>query len=389
MDVYKFINIEEIIDFTRRMIRTPSLSGGEKEVAYIVAGEMRRLGYDEVFVDKKYNVVGIIKGSGSGPKLMLNGHLDHAEVGEMKDPYSARIMDGKNFGVSGQVIYGRGACDMKGGIAAMVYAAAAVKKAHLKLKGDIIVAANSLEEVSLAEGINYIFEEDGINVDMAINGEATNLNVYLGHRGMMEVKVTVNGRSCHASNPSRGINAIFKSGEFMNFLRDKYRLPEDNFFGSCTVTPIDINASPGRLSPIVPDQCSIFFDRRFLPSESPEKIESEFKQLIKMAQEEIIDFDATVEIIKVFPALFCSKEEPVAQALVKARERVLSKKGKLSTWIFGTDGAFIAKRGIPCAGFGPGNELFAHTPEDHVPIRHLEQAAKVYTEAIIEVCVKL
>jgi len=142
---------------------------------------------------------------------MLNGHLDHAEVGEMKDPYSARIMDGKNFGVSGQVIYGRGACDMKGGIAAMVYAAAAVKKAHLKLKGDIIVAANSLEEVSLAEGINYIFEEDGINVDMAINGEATNLNVYLGHRGMMEVKVTVNGRSCHASNPSRGINAIFKA----------------------------------------------------------------------------------------------------------------------------------------------------------------------------------
>jgi len=389
MDVYKFLNIEEIVDFTRRMIRIPSVSGEEKEVANLVADEMRELGYDEVFVDKKYNVLGIIKGSGSGPKLMLNGHLDHAEVGEMKDPYSARIMDGKDFGVSGQVIYGRGACDMKGGIAAMIYAAAAVKKAHLKLKGDIIVAANSLEEVSLAEGINYIFEEDGINVDMAINGEATNLNVYLGHRGMMEVKVRVNGRSCHASNPSRGINAIFKAGEFINFLRENYHLPEDNFFGNCTVTPIDINASPGRLSPIVPDQCSIFFDRRFLPSESSEKIESEFRQLIKMAKKEIIDFDATVEIIKVFPSLFCAKEEPVVQALVNARERVLGEKGKLSTWIFGTDGAFIAQRGIPCAGFGPGNELFAHTPEDHIPIRHLEQAAKVYAEAIIEICGKL
>ena len=243
--------------------------------------------------------------------------------------------------------------------------------------------------MSLAEGINYIFEKDGISADMAINGEATNLNVYLGHRGMMEVKVTVNGRSCHASNPSRGINAIFKAGEFINFLRKNYHLPEDNFFGNCTVTPIDINASPGRLSPIVPDQCSIFFDRRFLPSESSEKIESEFRQLIKMAKKEIIDFDATVEIIKVFPSLFCAKEEPVVQALVNARERVLGEKGKLSTWIFGTDGAFIAQRGIPCAGFGPGNELFAHTPEDHIPIRHLEQAAKVYAEAIIEICGKL
>ncbi len=387
-NVYKFINIEEIVDFTRRMICTPSVSGEEKEIANLVVDEMRQLGYDEVFVDKKYNAVGIIKGSGSGPKLMLNGHLDHAEVGKMKDPYSARIMDGESFGVSGKVIYGRGACDMKGGIAAMIYAAAAVKKAHLKPKGDIIVAANSLEEVSQAEGINYIFEEDGINADMVINGEATNLNVHLGHRGMMEVKVTVNGRSCHASNPVRGINAIYKAGDFMKLLQDKYHLPEDNFFGNCTVTPIDINASPGRLSPIVPDQCVIFFDRRFLPSESPEKIENEFQQLIKIAQREIIDFNATIEITKIFPELFCSQEEPVVQALLKARERVLGEKAKLSTWIFGIDGAFIAKRGIPCAGFGPGNELFAHTPEDHIPIEHLEKATKVYAEAIIEICVK-
>jgi len=229
-NVYKFINIEEIVDFTRRMIRTPSVSGEEKEIANLVADEMRQLGYDEVFVDKKYNAVGIIKGSGLGPKLMLNGHLDHAEVGKMKDPYSARIMDGESFGVSGKVIYGRGACDMKGGIAAMIYAAAAVKKAHLKPKGDIIVAANSLEEVSQAEGINYIFEEDGINADMVINGEATNLNVHLGHRGMVEVKVTVNGRSCHASNPVRGINAIYKAGGFMKLLQDKYHLPERRFF---------------------------------------------------------------------------------------------------------------------------------------------------------------
>ncbi len=164
----------------------------------------------------------------------------------------------------------------------------------------------------------------------------------------------------------------------MNFGRHNYKLTNHEFLGNCTFTATGIKAYPeSRLSPIVPDRCSIFFERRFLPDETPERIENEFKELIAAAREKIEKFDASVEILKVFPSLYCPKEEPVAQALLKARERVLGGPGKISAWIFGTDGAFIAQRGIPCVGFGPGDKFFAHTPEEHIPIEHLEKAAMI------------
>lgn len=378
--------MNEVTRFAQALVQTPSESGNERKVAELIAREMRKLGYDDVYIDAINNVIGRIKGNGTGPSLLLAGHIDHAEAGTMIKPFSGELMDGSIFGIVGEVIYGRGAVDMKGAMACMVYAAAAVKKAGIKLKGDVIVAGNSLEEVSAAEGVLYMLENDKIAADMAICGEATNLNVYLGHRGNAEVKVTVKGRMCHASNPGRGINAAIKASEFIKFYLENYDLPKHELLGDCTTTVLDIRAVTERKAPVVPDLCYVYFDRRFLPGETREKIIAEYREIIKQAQKVIADFDADVEITKWGLALYTPVEEMVVQALLKARSKIMGDEGKISAWIFGTDGAFIADKGIPTVGFGPGDEAFAHTPEEHIPVKHLELATKVYAQAILDIC---
>lgn len=347
---------------------------------------MKKLNYDEIMVDELNNVVGRIKGDGTGASLLLMGHIDHAEPGTMPEPYSGKIIDGSRFGDSEPVIYGRGAVDMKGAVASMVYAAAAIKKAGIKLKGDIIVAGNPFEEESAAQGVLYMLDHDHVKADYAICGEATCLNVYLGHRGNAEVKVTVKGKMSHASNPSRGINAVVKGAELISFYLHNYSLPKHDRLGDCTTTILDFQAQTGRKAPVVPDRCEIYVDRRFLPGETKEQILREFQDLIDKAKTQIKDLEAAPEITKWGLAFYTPPEEVIVQKIISARQKVMGETGKMSAWIFGTDGAFVADRGIPTVGFGPGNEHFAHTPEDHLPISHLEIATKVYAQTALEIC---
>jgi len=313
---------------------------------------------------------------------MLNGHIDHAEAGSMKNPYSGKIMEREGR----KVIWGRGACDMKGAVAGMIFAGKAVKDSGVKLKTSTIVTAVSLEEAGRGEGIKRLLEKEKIKADMAISGEATNLQVNLGHRGKLEFDVLVKGKTTHGSTPSLGINAIFQMQKFIDKLEKDYRLPVDPFFGSCTVTAIDISASPGRLTPIVPDRCNLVVDRRYLPSESAESVKGELEALLAQVKKEDPRFEAEVSLAKNFPPYYCNPEEEVVKLLQGARRKVLGEEGKFQAWRFGVDGSFIHRAGIPCAGFGPGNEDLAHTPEDYIPVDDIIQAAKVYAQTILDAC---
>lgn len=379
-------NLEDVVALTQKLVQTPSESGEEKEIAEIIASEMHKLGYDVVFIDPIFNVIGIIKGKGGGKNLLLSGHIDHAEPGVMEEPYSGKRMDGKRFGVDGEVIYGRGAVDMKGAVASMVYAAAAIKASGTQLSGDIIVCGNPMEETSGADGTIYMLDMDGIKADGAICGEATGLGIYLGHRGNAEVKLTVKGIMAHGSNPSNGINAAVKASRLVCYIMDNYKLPSHDLLGKCTTTILDIKADTERKAPVLPDRCFVYVDRRFLPGETKEDIMKEFHSLLEEAKKEISDLDVDIEITKWGLALYTPEEEPITQALKVAREKVMGEVGQLSAWIFGTDGAFVADRGIPCVGFGPGNEVYAHTPEDHISIEDLDKATKVYIETALKFC---
>ena len=385
VEIRDALDTPRLIAFTKKLIQTPSLSLEEEAISLIIQKEMKELGYDEVRVDELDNVVGVLKGRGSGPTLMLNGHMDHAGVGEMEEPFSGKEIDGQPFGHEGPVIYGRGAVDMKGALASMIYAGGTIKRMGLPLLGDVLVTCVVREEMARGEGILHLLES-GWKADYAISGEPSGLTVRIGHRGKMELKVTTKGRTSHAGFPRGGINAVLKMNKFINALQEKYPLPEHPFLGKADCTVIDIKASPGALTPIVPDRCELTIDRRFFPEESEEELLGGFRVILEELQRHDPDFRFEIETLKWFPSMFTDPESPIVRAMLKAKEKVMGDAGEVSAWYFGVDGTFINQAGIPCVGFGPGNEYLAHTPRDVVPVDHVITACQVYTQMISDLC---
>ncbi|MCF8127634.1 MAG: M20/M25/M40 family metallo-hydrolase [Deltaproteobacteria bacterium] len=380
------IDEDGLMAFTQKLIRTPSLSLQEKDAANLVAEKMHEIGFDAVEIDPIHNVTGTLYGDDPEPELIFNGHLDHVPPGDMPDPYSGKIADGSKYGVKGRVIEGRGACDMKGALASMIYGAKALVDSGVRLKKSFVMTAVVREEMAKGEGILRLLEQEGLKGKMAVSGEATRLQTHLGHRGKLEFTIGVKGKTAHASNPSRGINAIYKMCDLIGDIRRNYRLSSHPMLGDCTFTVIDIVSKPGRLGPITPDWCEIALDRRYLPDETAVSVQKEIQGFIDDRSKNDPDFKAMVELVKDFPPLYCPEDEPVVKIIQEARGSVLGEKGELSTWKFGVDGTFIQRAGIPCAGFGPGDERFAHTPEDHVPIADLIASCDVYAEIIRSAC---
>lgn len=348
----------------------------------MIAQEMRMLGMSRVAVDPLHNVVGYLDGDRPGPLLMLNAHTDHADVGSMPDPFSAALVDGSRWVEPGEAIYGRGACDMKGALAAMLHACGAVREAGCPFVGSVALAAVSREEAARGEGTLYVLEQDGVRPDVAVLGEATNLRVHLGHRGRLELLITTYGRTAHSSNPDQGINAVLQMHKLLTHLLADYRLPEHEFLGRCTWTVIDVSATPGRTSLIVPDRCELVIDRRILPGESFESVRAEIGAFVDRLRREDATFQASVELLKHGPPMYWPPDEPIVRVAHRARAAVLGDEGEPAAWVFGTDGNRLQLHGIPTVGIGPGSEQYAHTPEDHVLIDDLVTAAQIYAEII-------
>jgi len=371
-----------LIAFAQRLIQTPSPSRQEADVAAVYAEELEAVGFDEIRVDSMSNVTGILRGDSPDIRVLFNGHLDHAEPGEMDSPYSAEIIDGAPYGTTGRVIRGRGAVDMKGAIAAMAYAGKAIKDAGIKLHASIAVTAVVREEEARGEGIKFLIEDSSIKADMSVSGEATGLDICLGHRGKLEYTITTYGKTSHAAMPELGVNAIYKMNDFISEVRKTYRPPTHPMLGDCTYTIIDCGAEPGRLTPITPDKCWIAFDRRYLPAESSESIRKEIEEIFKTLKQRDPQFEATIVADKEFPPFYCDEREAAVDLMRKACKNVVGKDAKRRSWRFGVDGTFLHAAGMPCVGLGPGIESFAHTPLDHIPIDQLITACEIYAQMI-------
>jgi len=208
-------NREECIRFLQDLISIPSPSNQEGDAARFLSGKMNEFKYTMARVDALNDAMGTIKGTGGGRSFLLNGHIDHVPVGDMIDPYSGKVINGEELGVHGEVVYGRAACDMKAAVAAMVLAGKAMNELGIRLRGDYKVAAVALEEVGGAGTMSTITESQFL-ADVVLIGEATDMQLALGHRGSMKFGVVVHGRACHASAPERGINALYKAMKMIN-----------------------------------------------------------------------------------------------------------------------------------------------------------------------------
>jgi len=381
-----------LIELLQELIKTPSPSGQEKACAEKIADFMRKSGFSSSKADQIGDAMGVVKGSGGGRSLLMNGHIDHVPPGDMIEPYSGKLMDGSIFGVYGDVVYGRAASDMKASVAAMIATGAALNDIGIELKGDFKVAAVAQEETGGAGTISTI-ERDQFLADVVLIGEATNMDLALGHRGSMKMSVVVRGRSCHASAPERGINALYKAQDLITRVRNELipNLPSDALFGRTSLAITQIEVKPGTLN-VVPEECRFYIDCRNVPDYPVEKLYHDLGSLIKDQSLKDPDFKAFVipsTLIsghRSFTGFYTNPDQNPVVGEVESALVSVGFKPVRKTWTLATDGRFYNWLGLPVIGFGPGEERFAHTSKDHVRVEDYLNTIKAYTTIAAKVC---
>jgi putative selenium metabolism hydrolase len=377
---------EEMIAACQDVVRIPSLSFEEAEVARVFARHFTRLGFDDVSIDQYGNVIARLAGVGNGPSIMFNGHIDHVPVGEMQAPFSAQLVDAGRWGEKGQAILGRGTCDMKCNIMAGAHAIAAIRRAGVQLRGDVVLVADVGEEVDSPLGVAAIILR-GIRTEFGVSMESTQGRIFIGHRGKVDVEVNIHGRSAHAAWPANGANAVLGAGWVLSAI-DGYgqRLADDDLLGPATVSVISIRSQPDNGTAVVPNLCTIRIDRRYVRGETAEKCERELRDLLDRLITEHSELRYDLRVITHFPLMFTDPSIDLVSAASDARRDVVGTDEPIGAWHFGVNGTFMSKAGIPTIGIGPGDERWAHTSEEHILVNDLFDVARMWARLIIKVC---
>ncbi len=364
-----------------KLVQIKSLSTGEKEVQLELKRQMEEAGFDEVKIDGLGNVIGRI---GNGKKILaIDGHMDTVDMGNLEnwdfEPLGGEIKDG--------FVHGRGTVDQEGGPAAFVTTGRILKELGFNNDLTIYFVGSVMEEDCDGLCWKYIIEEDGIKPDFAISTEPTNLNIYRGHRGRMEMHVSFFGVSSHGSAPERGKNAIYMASKVaLEIEKLNERLAYDEFLGRGSVTISEfVSESPSLCA--VSDFARLHLDRRLTWGETKESAVKEIEKLIEgmNAKVEVLDYfeeaytGLKYGMEKYYPTWKIEEDHEIVQTGVKAFEGLFAKKPKIDKWTFSTNGVVInGIHGIPTIGFGPGNEVLAHAPNEKVAIDDLVISSAFY-----------
>jgi len=370
---------DKLIQFTQDLVRRPSLSGEEGAVAQRVREEMEALGYDQVLVDDYGSVVGVIQGARPGKTLLFDGHIDTVGISPgapwSHPPFGGDIVDGS--------IYGRGAADMKGAVAAMVHAAADVDRDALH--GWIVVSASTLEEVLEGAALQAVMNR--FPPDYVVIGESTGLEAARGGRGRAEVHLETVGRPSHSSAPEQGRNAVLDMMRVIAAV-EAIDLPAHPLMGPAIFALTDIISDPYPGHSVIPSICRTTYDRRLLPGETAEDV---LKAITGRPELADIQLNAIigegryttytgkeVTMTKFFPAWALPEEDAFVQAALQG----LANAGlppQTRAYRFCTNAAYSAgMAGIPTIGFGPGEESDAHIVDERLRIEDLLAAARGY-----------
>jgi putative selenium metabolism hydrolase len=371
------------VELLRDIIRTPSLSGNEKDVVGRLRGEMEALGYDEIIDDPFGSAVGRI---GSGPvKIVYDSHIDTVDVGSRaewsRDPFEPAL----EGGLEGGVVHGRGASDNKAGIASMVHGAALARRLERTGAVTIYVVGTVQEEECDGLALEYVLEEVVGRPDVVVLGEATGCRLYRGHRGRIEASLRTVGSSCHASAPERGHNPVYDlAGVISDIEALNDRLGYDDFLGAGTVALTKIECETPSLN-AVPSTATVYVDRRLTLGEDPEAALEELRGLPSVkasgAEVSLLSYEKTsytgmtLGQEKYFPTWVTPEEHLSVRAGVAAAEEALGRAPEIGHWVFSTNGcASRGRLGLPTIGFGPADEVHAHTAHDQCPTDDVVEA---------------
>ncbi len=375
---------EDILRFMREICAIPSYESLIGPVGERIAEEMTKLGFDEVRFDKMGNILGRI---GKGARtIVFDSHIDTVGIGDPDewqwDPFEGKIEDG--------VFFARGACDEKGSTPGMVYGMSFARDLGL-LDGWTAWYFGNMEEWCDGIAPNTFVEVDpGIKPDFVVIGEPTKMEVYRGHKGRIELKVVAKGVSAHAASNHLGINAIYLLLPIIEGIRDlEPELGDDPFLGHGKITVSDMTVQTPSIN-AVPDEAVIYIDRRMTFGESKEDAIAQIEALIPEESKDRVYVEAlfydepsytgfVFPVDKYFPAWALDEDHKLVQAGLKARELVGLEPKPASKWSFSTNGIYWAgKAGIPSIGFGPGDEVTAHTVRDSVILDDVVKATEFY-----------
>lgn len=375
---------EEIIKFLTDICAIPSMESQLNEVGERIISEMNMLGFDEARFDKMGNVVGRI---GHGEKVIVfDSHIDTVGIGDESvwqwDPFKGKIENGN--------LYARGAVDEKGSTPGMIYGMAFARDLGL-LEGWTAYYFGNMEEWCDGIAPNTFVEVDPkVRPDFVVIGEPTKMKVYRGHKGRVELKVVAKGKSAHAASNHLGDNAIYKLLPVIAGIRDlEPKLGDHDFLGHGKITVSDMQVKTPSLN-AVPDEATIFIDRRLTFGETKESAIEQIKALIPekdraTVRVEELFYDEpsytgfVFPVEKYFPAWALEETHALVSAGQRTRSAIGLESKEAGKWDFSTNGIYWAgKAGIASIGFGPGDETLAHSIDEFVPLEEVVKATEFY-----------
>ncbi len=352
-------------------------AAGEGQVAAFIADWLKRAGLDVQLMESaagRPNVVAVAHGTGGGRSLLLNGHMDTVSAGDMVDPHKPRIEDGR--------MYGRGAYDMKSGLAACMQAI--VEAGRHPLRGDVILTAVVDEEYA-SLGTQEIARR--VRADAAIVAEFTELQLILAHKGFAWFDIETTGVAAHGSRPDLGVDAIVHMGRILVQLDEL-----DEELRSEAVHPLlgsgSVHASlisGGRELSSYPDHCTLSVERRTLPGESPDDVEAELRSIVRRQQSADPSFHATIRRGLIRSPMELAEDADIARVMQEAATSVLGHPAPVAGVHFWSDAALLADAGIPSLLFGPSG-AGAHAVEEWVDLESVRACAEVYLATALHFC---
>jgi acetylornithine deacetylase/succinyl-diaminopimelate desuccinylase len=369
--------------FLERLVafNTENPPGYETELARYLALELSRLGLavrTDEFAPGRTNVVATYE-NGEGPVFAFNSHTDVVPAGEgwTRDPFRLTEVDGR--------LYGRGACDAKGPIVAMVEAMRFLIRDTDRWSGKLLAVFVADEEVESRGAKKYV-SHDKPAIDFAVIGEPTSNLIVTAHKGSLRPIVRVFGKTAHSGMPDLGINAIFKSARLLGMIEELHGIVLQRrhaLVGSASLTVTRISA--GHADNVVPDRCDLLLDRRMVPGEDEQAAKREIEILLETARKEfaveaeIVDYKGTTG-----GPTETSPDHPVVVASLAAARRHGIKDLRLHGFQGGCDLVHFRSVGAHGTVIGPGSLSVAHKPDEFVPIDELVNASRIYYDTAID-----
>lgn len=370
-----------------KLVQLKSLSCQEKDTNIELANQMTEAGFDEVTIDALGNVIGTI---GNGRNIIaFDAHMDVVDAGNISNwsspPFSGEITDG--------FVHGRGTVDQKGGAAAFITAGRIIRELGVPENVTFVCVGSVMEEDCDGLCWKYLIEEEELCPDLVVSTEPTDLNLYRGHRGRMEIRVEFKGKSSHGSAPERGINAVYMASRFcLEVEKLNETLKSDPFLGKGTVTVSELKSDSPSLCAVA-DFTRVHLDRRLTAGETKESAMKEIEDLVKGVDCEIILLDYNEKAYtgleygmqKYYPTWVLEEDDPWVQLGAGAYEKLYAKRPKIGKWTFSTNGVTInGMYKIPVIGFGPGVETRAHSPNEKTAVSDLQTAAAFYSQLVYD-----